>query len=121
MKHNDENKTLTDDVLNKEIDDLMYLDKFHHNHFTDKRPTPEEWKTRRELYISHPHHQDDEDLYDMEKEQWFNDLRVSVYLRDHRNSEEHLEDLKSKLKERIPGYDFDSFHMPTSHDDQSCV
>lgn len=46
-----ENKTLSDADLNEEIDLLMKIDPAHHSHMSGNRPTVEQWKERRKLYI----------------------------------------------------------------------
>lgn len=42
-------------------------------------------------------------------------------MRDHKNVDDLLNDIKVKLKQSIPGYDFDTFNLQTIHDDQSCI
>lgn len=101
---------------------LKDIDTFHLNHFEESRPTPEQWKARRDFYIgSEDENDENDDLYNTEKEHWFNDLRISVYFRNHKNVEEELDDIKAKLKKAVPGHDFDSFHLQTTHDDEQCI
>lgn len=58
-----------------------------------------------------------DDMYNMEKDQWFNDLKIQVHFRDHKNADSQLDDIKIKLKQSIPGYDFETFNLQTIHDD----
>ena len=99
----------------------MALDDLHKVHFTDRRPTIEEWKQRRQLYVEMHHQNYYEEPYQMDQEHWFNDLRISVYLRDPHNLEDNMSNLKSTIKQKIPGYDFDQLHLHTNHDDQLCL
>jgi hypothetical protein len=99
----------------------MNIDPFHHHHFNAHRPTIEQWKKRRTLYGDSSSLEDMDDAFNMEKEQWFNDNRISVYMRKPQAVDDRLDDIKKVLKERVPGFDFDSFHMNTIHDESTCL
>lgn len=98
----------------------MSIDPFHRSHFSTHRPSIEQWKERRNLYVN-SNYAELEDAYNMEKESWFNDLRITVYFRDHTVADNELEDIKRKIKQRVPGYDFDTFQLNTVHDEESCL
>jgi hypothetical protein len=51
LKDNDDKKELTEEDANKEIDELMAVDPLHRSHFSNNRPTFDEWKKRRMLYV----------------------------------------------------------------------
>jgi len=84
--------------LNDEIDELMAIDPFHNHHFAEHRPTVDQWKKRRNLYIEHHNLEELDDVFNMDKEQWFNDLKITIYVRDHQHPEHELEEIKRKLK-----------------------
>lgn len=115
-----EKKELTDDDYNQEIDTLMAIDPLHRHHFNSHRPTIEQWKKRRSLYVDTSFAELD-DAFNMEKESWFNDLRITVYFRDHTVADNELEDIKLKIKQRVPGFDFDTFQLNTIHDESTCI
>lgn len=107
--------------MKSEIDELIAIDHFHRAHFGNNRPTIDEWRKRRNLYVDSAGHEDMDDVYNMEKDQWCNDLRISVYFRDHKNIDGQLDEIKHKLKVAVPGYDFDTFNLQTIHDDEQCL
>lgn len=119
---NHEGRNLTDSDYNDEIDLLMKIDPAHYTHFSRNRPTVEEWKKRRSLYVDTDHSRIDwDDLYDKNKQHTFNSLTISVYIREPAEARQHLEQLKQKLRDSIPGYDLETYHMSTFHDEAACI
>lgn len=64
---------------------------------------------------------EDED-WDPSKMQWFNSLQVSLFVRDPNSiSDERELELHELVKTKIPGHDFDSFHLPIMHHTEHCI
>jgi len=67
---------------------------------------------------------EDSDIFDENKPKWFNSLQISVFVRDptvYRDDIVKMHDLKNKIKAKVPGYDFEAFHMETVHNDEQCI
>ena len=53
---------------------------------------------------------------------WFNSLQITLYVREAMNvTESQLEELQQHVMDKIPGYDFESHHMPIMHHDELCI
>ena len=59
---------MTEDDYNHEIDELMNIDPLHRHHFSQQRPTIEQWKNRRQLYIEVSNIDELEEAFSMDKE-----------------------------------------------------
>jgi hypothetical protein len=79
---NEGNGNLTDADYDKEIDTLMELDTVHRFHFAKNRPSVADWMKRRQLYVEATDAEDLEEVYNEDKEQHFNSLQISLYVRD---------------------------------------
>jgi len=117
----DDNTDLTDEKLQAEIDEFLEIDPSHSMHFVDNKPDVNMWRAIRNQYA-----RDDilahDDGWDPEKPNWFHSLQISLYVRDPIHmSEAKYEELQELVKEKIPGYDFDSFHLPISHFEDLCI
>lgn len=113
---------LSEDDLQVEIDLLMSVDPTHDMHFADRKPTIAMWKRIRHLYSQSATSVQISDEYDDSKEKWFNSLEIRLYMRNANDVQsDQINKLKKLVKEKVPGYDFDQFHIETLHDDKLCI
>lgn len=119
-----EDKLITDEELNKEIDMLMQIDNAHHVLFSKKRPTIEEWRERRKKYLNYDTDSTSnvEDYLDENEPNWYNTLAITLHLRQPNGMDpEHIQKIKDRVEKMVPGFDFKSFHMETYHGADKCL
>lgn len=61
------------------------------------------------------------DLVSSDEPTWMNSLQVTLYVRNPEISDTKIAELQNVLKERIPGYNFDEYHMPILHHSDVCI
>ena len=114
---------MTFDDIQSEVDKLIEIDENHKYHFTKGEPSVSEWKQIRELYLepigsSFKLHEE----LDLEVPHWFKSLDIVLYLRNaEKVHEEKLEEMVAKMKQKVPGFNFDDSHMEILHDDEMCI
>jgi len=60
--------------------------------------------------------------FDLNKPIWFHNLQITLFVRDGNNiTDERMEELTERTKDYIPGYDFDSYHIPIMHHRDHCI
>ena len=107
--------------MQAEIDELLEIDPSHTMHFVGNKPNIEQWRKIRRQYIRGDL-LDIDDGWDPHKPQWFNSLQISVFIRNpEKMTEERMEEIKNLVKEKIPGHDFEAFHVPVFHHDDVCL
>lgn len=106
--------------MNNEIDELKSIDTFHKIHFANNRPSVDKWRQQRLLYIESPGDAPEEEL-NQDTEYWFNDLKVSIYMREPKNQNDLIDPIKERLIAAVPGHDFENLHVHTIHDDETCL
>lgn len=114
---------MTFDDLQSEIDKFVEIDENHKYHFTKAEPSVSEWKHLRDLYLEPVSRNFTlHDEMDLEEPHWFKTLDIVLYLRNaEKVHEEKLEELVSKMKKLVPGFNFDDSHMEILHDNEMCV
>lgn len=94
----------------------------HKTHFRNHEPTIEEWKKIRHFYAQEQDDMPEIEDMNLDGENHFNTLDITLYLR-HPNKVD-FEDMKQYQKiaqDRVPGYDFATWHTHVLHDKEICM
>ena len=112
---------MTDATLQSEIDEFLMIDPNHSLHFIGNKPDTEMWKKIRHFYADEYKDNFMED-WDPTKPTTYHSLQISMYARDpNKMDEARWDQLAELLHEKVPGYDFKSFHLPIFHHEDVCI
>lgn len=118
-----ETRELTHKDYQKELDTISAIDGTHRMVFSYNKPTFEEWKDRRKLYIDQKLRESYKPFeFDKTKRYWFNTLDIKLYVRDPKKYVEYskIMDFVDLAKASVPGYDFDNQHTLIAHN-STCI